>query len=78
MSYCPPIIVIFSTDRDTTWTTDVLRNAHYQINSESALTWHQARKSCQQQNAELLSITDIHEQTYLKGKEVKQTLIYLH
>uniref|UniRef100_A0A8C2SXJ0 Macrophage mannose receptor 1-like n=1 Tax=Coturnix japonica TaxID=93934 RepID=A0A8C2SXJ0_COTJA len=41
-------------------------NAHYQINSESALTWHQARKSCQQQNAELLSITDIHEQMYLK------------
>ncbi|XP_031470280.1 macrophage mannose receptor 1-like [Phasianus colchicus] len=53
-------------DRDTTWTTDVLRNAYYQINSESALTWHQARKSCQQQNAELLSITDIHEQMYLK------------
>uniref|UniRef100_A0A8C3EI87 Uncharacterized protein n=1 Tax=Corvus moneduloides TaxID=1196302 RepID=A0A8C3EI87_CORMO len=26
----------------------------------------QARRSCQQQNAELLSITDIHEQTYLK------------
>uniref|UniRef100_A0A8C2SV91 Macrophage mannose receptor 1-like n=1 Tax=Coturnix japonica TaxID=93934 RepID=A0A8C2SV91_COTJA len=43
-----------------------LQNAHYQINSESALTWHQARKSCQQQNAELLSITDIHEQMYLK------------
>uniref|UniRef100_A0A8C2SYC1 Macrophage mannose receptor 1-like n=1 Tax=Coturnix japonica TaxID=93934 RepID=A0A8C2SYC1_COTJA len=52
--------------KDTTWTTDLLRNAHYQINSESALTWHQARKSCQQQNAELLSITDIHEQMYLK------------
>ncbi|KFZ69403.1 Macrophage mannose receptor 1, partial [Podiceps cristatus] len=58
--FCP------SKDEDTTWTTDLLTNVHYQINSESALTWHQARKSCQQQNAELLSITDIHEQMYLK------------
>uniref|UniRef100_A0A663E991 Mannose receptor C-type 1 n=1 Tax=Aquila chrysaetos chrysaetos TaxID=223781 RepID=A0A663E991_AQUCH len=56
----------FCPSKDTTWTIDLLTNVHYQINSESALTWHQARKSCQQQNAELLSITDIHEQTYLK------------
>uniref|UniRef100_A0A8C3EJU4 Uncharacterized protein n=1 Tax=Corvus moneduloides TaxID=1196302 RepID=A0A8C3EJU4_CORMO len=45
---------------------DLSTNVHYQINFDSALTWHQARRSCQQQNAELLSITDIHEQTYLK------------
>ncbi|KAF2983561.1 hypothetical protein EK904_005754, partial [Melospiza melodia maxima] len=55
-----------STDQDSTWTTDLSTNVHYQINFDSALTWHQARKSCQQQNAELLSITDIHEQTHLK------------
>ncbi|NXD11882.1 MRC1 protein, partial [Nothocercus nigrocapillus] len=54
-------------DQDITWTTDPLTNVRYQINLESALTWHQARKSCQQQNAELLSITDIHEQIYLKA-----------
>ncbi|NXI20629.1 MRC1 protein, partial [Irena cyanogastra] len=48
------------------WTTDLSTNVHYQVNSDSALTWHQARKSCQQQNAELLSITDIHEQIHLK------------
>ncbi|RLW11503.1 hypothetical protein DV515_00001465, partial [Chloebia gouldiae] len=53
-------------DKDSTWTTDLSTNVQYQINSDSALTWHQARKSCQQQNAELLSITDIHEQIYLK------------
>uniref|UniRef100_H0YSP9 Macrophage mannose receptor 1 n=1 Tax=Taeniopygia guttata TaxID=59729 RepID=H0YSP9_TAEGU len=53
-------------DKDSTWTTDLSTNVQYQINSDSALTWHQARKSCQQQNAELLSIIDIHEQTYLK------------
>ncbi|NXR67350.1 MRC1 protein, partial [Rhadina sibilatrix] len=57
--FCP------SREKDSTWTTDMSTNIHYQINSDSALTWHQARKSCQQQNAELLSITDIHEQTYL-------------
>uniref|UniRef100_A0A8C5J7G5 MRC1 protein n=1 Tax=Junco hyemalis TaxID=40217 RepID=A0A8C5J7G5_JUNHY len=55
-----------ATDQDSTWNTDLSTNIHYQINFDSALTWHQARKSCQQQNAELLSITDIHEQTYLK------------
>uniref|UniRef100_A0A8D0GPF6 C-type lectin domain-containing protein n=1 Tax=Sphenodon punctatus TaxID=8508 RepID=A0A8D0GPF6_SPHPU len=47
------------------WTTNPLTGIHYQINSQSALTWHQARKSCQQQSAELLSITELHEQLYL-------------
>ncbi|EMP36986.1 Macrophage mannose receptor 1, partial [Chelonia mydas] len=52
---------------DTLWYTDPLTGVYYQINSQSALMWHQARKSCQQQNAELLSITELHEQTYLAG-----------
>ncbi|NXL63118.1 MRC1 protein, partial [Chordeiles acutipennis] len=47
------------------WREGASTGIHYQINSESALTWHQARKSCQQQNAELLSITEIHEQAYI-------------
>uniref|UniRef100_A0A8C0UYV8 Macrophage mannose receptor 1-like n=1 Tax=Cyanistes caeruleus TaxID=156563 RepID=A0A8C0UYV8_CYACU len=55
--FCPLI-----NDTERFWTEDVSTNIHYQINSESALTWHQARKSCQQQNAELLSITGTHEQ----------------
>uniref|UniRef100_A0A663E6M4 Macrophage mannose receptor 1-like n=1 Tax=Aquila chrysaetos chrysaetos TaxID=223781 RepID=A0A663E6M4_AQUCH len=50
------------------WKTNPVTETHYQINSESLLTWHQARKSCQQQNAELLSITDLHEEMYLLGK----------
>lgn len=52
---------------DNLWTKDPLTSIYYQINSKSALTWHQARKSCQQQDADLLSITEIHEQTYLTG-----------
>ncbi|XP_008490918.2 macrophage mannose receptor 1-like [Calypte anna] len=48
------------------WTTDPLTGTYYQINYQSALTWHQARKSCWQQNAELLSVTEIHEQMYLR------------
>ncbi|XP_056340554.1 macrophage mannose receptor 1-like isoform X3 [Oenanthe melanoleuca] len=53
-------------DIDRFWSTDPLTGTCYQINHQSALTWHQARKSCQQQNAELLSVTEIHEQMYLR------------
>ncbi|NXC59127.1 MRC1 protein, partial [Aleadryas rufinucha] len=57
--------------KDTThnnfWKTNPVTETRYQINSESLLTWHQARKSCQQQNAELLSITDLREEMYLLG-----------
>ncbi|XP_074840934.1 macrophage mannose receptor 1-like [Carettochelys insculpta] len=61
--YCP---LKNNTDKDF-WTANPVTDVYYQINSNSALTWHQARKSCQQQNAELLSITELHEQTYLTG-----------
>ncbi|KFW07195.1 Macrophage mannose receptor 1, partial [Eurypyga helias] len=53
-------------NNDRFWSTDPLTGTYYQINYQSALTWHQARKSCQQQNAELLSVTEIHEEVYLK------------
>ncbi|NWH57210.1 MRC1 protein, partial [Geococcyx californianus] len=57
--------------KDTTnndlWKTNPVTETQYQINSQSLLTWHQARKSCQQQNAELLSVTDLHEEMYLLG-----------
>ncbi|NXT10999.1 MRC1 protein, partial [Prunella fulvescens] len=57
--------------KDTThnnfWKTNPVTETRYQINSESLLTWHQARKSCQQQDAELLSITDLREEMYLLG-----------
>ncbi|XP_072859192.2 macrophage mannose receptor 1 [Pogona vitticeps] len=49
------------------WNIDSLTKVLYQINSNAALTWHQARKSCEQQNGDLLSITELHEQMYLAG-----------
>ncbi|NWY51314.1 MRC1 protein, partial [Chionis minor] len=58
--FCP------TSSNDRFWSTDPLTGTYYQINYQSALTWHQARKSCQQQNAELLSITEMHEQIYLR------------
>uniref|UniRef100_A0A8C3EMJ1 Uncharacterized protein n=1 Tax=Corvus moneduloides TaxID=1196302 RepID=A0A8C3EMJ1_CORMO len=60
------------TDSYRFWSTDPLTGTYYQINHQSALTWHQARKSCQQQNAELLSVTEIHEQIYLRGELISK------
>ncbi|XP_072781570.1 macrophage mannose receptor 1 isoform X2 [Taeniopygia guttata] len=59
--FCPLI-----NDTERFWTEDASTGIHYQINSQSALTWHQARKSCQQQNAELLSIAETQEQAYVR------------
>ncbi|XP_077159614.1 macrophage mannose receptor 1-like [Paroedura picta] len=60
--YCP-----VKGDNEHFWIRSHRTGNQYQINSQSALTWHQARKSCQQQNAELLSITELHEEMYLAG-----------
>ncbi|XP_068437743.1 macrophage mannose receptor 1 [Clinocottus analis] len=49
------------------WDTDPVTGVQYQRNSHSVLTWHQARKSCQQQGADLLSIVELHEQSYISG-----------
>uniref|UniRef100_A0A8C2SV90 Macrophage mannose receptor 1 n=1 Tax=Coturnix japonica TaxID=93934 RepID=A0A8C2SV90_COTJA len=59
--FCPT-----GSDSDKFWSTDPLTGAFYQINFQSALTWHQARQSCKQQNAELWSATEIHEQMFLR------------
>uniref|UniRef100_A0A8B9GDH7 MRC1 protein n=1 Tax=Amazona collaria TaxID=241587 RepID=A0A8B9GDH7_9PSIT len=60
---CP----LTDTIHNNLWKTNPVTGTHYQINSESLLSWYQARKSCQQQNAELLSITDVREEMYLLG-----------
>lgn len=52
---------------DTFWSKNPLTNVYYQLNDKSTLTWHQARKSCQQQGAELLSVSEPHEHTFASG-----------
>ncbi|TRY89433.1 hypothetical protein DNTS_012216 [Danionella cerebrum] len=49
------------------WDSDPVTGVLYQRNMQSALTWHQAQASCQQQDAELLSITELHEQAFISG-----------
>ncbi|XP_065117913.1 macrophage mannose receptor 1-like [Paramisgurnus dabryanus] len=58
--FCP-------TKRVTGWDSDPVTGVLYQRNTQSALTWHQARASCQQQDADLLSISELHEQSYISG-----------
>ncbi|CAL8293581.1 unnamed protein product [Lota lota] len=49
------------------WDTDPVTGVQYQRNVQSVLTWHQARKSCEQQGADLLSLVELHEQSYIAG-----------
>ncbi|KAL2097651.1 hypothetical protein ACEWY4_006858 [Coilia grayii] len=58
--YCPTT----STEH---WKKNPVTGIFYQVNVNSALTWHQARKSCQQQDSDLLSITEPQEQTFISG-----------
>ncbi|KAG8443229.1 hypothetical protein GDO86_011872 [Hymenochirus boettgeri] len=60
--FCPSTSV-----SDTWWTKDPVTGVDYQINSNAALTWYHARRSCLQQEADLLSVTEIHEQAFLTG-----------
>lgn len=49
------------------WSKHPLTNVYYQVNGKSALTWYQARKSCQQQGAELLSVSEPNEHSFIAG-----------
>ncbi|ROL48296.1 Macrophage mannose receptor 1 [Anabarilius grahami] len=49
------------------WDSDPVTGVLYQRNTQSVLTWYQARTSCQQQGADLLSISELHEQSYISG-----------
>ncbi|XP_057680492.1 macrophage mannose receptor 1 [Corythoichthys intestinalis] len=49
------------------WDTDPVTEVQYQRNVQSVLSWHQALKSCRQQGADLLSIVELHEQSYISG-----------
>ncbi|KAJ8284375.1 hypothetical protein COCON_G00032250 [Conger conger] len=61
--FCP----VKNDDCETFWDIDRLTKSCYQFNFQSTLSWNEARVSCQQQGADLLSITEVHEQTYING-----------
>ncbi|KAM3922534.1 C-type mannose receptor 2 isoform 1-T1 [Leptodactylus fuscus] len=61
--FCP----VKSPDCEAFWDKDPLTNSCYQFNFQSALSWAEAWTSCLQQDANLLSINEIHEQTYING-----------
>ncbi|KAI1896444.1 hypothetical protein AGOR_G00094860 [Albula goreensis] len=61
--FCP----IKSDDCETFWDIDPLTKSCYQFNFHSTMSWNEARISCQQQRADLLSITELHEQTFING-----------
>lgn len=65
----PFLPTILGNDCDTFWDRDLLTNSCYQFNFQSTLSWQEAGKSCEQQGAGLLSITEIHEQTYINGEQ---------
>ncbi|XP_062407758.1 macrophage mannose receptor 1-like [Sardina pilchardus] len=58
--YCP-------TKSSEHWKKNPVTGVFYQVNVNSALTWHQARRSCQQQDSDLLSITEPQEQTFISS-----------
>ncbi|KAM3864043.1 C-type mannose receptor 2 [Diretmus argenteus] len=61
--FCP----VKRNDCEAFWDTDPLTDSCYQFNFQATLSWSEARISCQQQGADLLSITKLHEQTYING-----------
>uniref|UniRef100_A0A6Q2XTF3 Mannose receptor, C type 2 n=1 Tax=Esox lucius TaxID=8010 RepID=A0A6Q2XTF3_ESOLU len=61
--FCP----VNKNNCETFWDTDRLTDSCYQFNFQATLSWSEARISCQQQGADLLSITKLHEQTYING-----------
>lgn len=69
MGLCWVLTVLTPTGNDceTFWDKDHLTNSCYQFNFQSTLSWREAWNSCEQQGANLLSITEIHEQTYING-----------
>lgn len=57
------------------WVKNPLTNFYYQLNDESKLTWHEANKSCQQQGAELLSVSEPYEYIFVSGMIIRRNSI---
>lgn len=50
------------------WIKNLATGTYYQLNVQSVLTWFQAEKSCKQQGASLLSVSDPHQQAFVSGR----------
>ncbi|KAM4717477.1 C-type mannose receptor 2 [Anableps anableps] len=61
--FCP----VKGSSCETFWDTDPVTDSCYQFNFQATLSWSEARRSCKQQGADLLSISKLHEQTYING-----------
>uniref|UniRef100_A0A8C2AKX6 Mannose receptor, C type 2 n=1 Tax=Cyprinus carpio TaxID=7962 RepID=A0A8C2AKX6_CYPCA len=61
--FCP----VKSTHCETFWDINPLMDNCYQFNFQATLSWSEARTSCQQQGADLLSITKVEEQIFING-----------
>lgn len=68
ISKCISIFLFVHFTAKTHWNKHITTGDYYQLNTQSALTWTQAEKSCKQQHASLLSISDPHELAYITGK----------
>uniref|UniRef100_A0A673LZD3 C-type mannose receptor 2-like n=1 Tax=Sinocyclocheilus rhinocerous TaxID=307959 RepID=A0A673LZD3_9TELE len=64
--FCP----VKSTDCETFWDINPLMDNCYQFNFQATLSWSETRTSCQQQGADLLSITKVEEQIFINGEIV--------
>lgn len=56
---------------DTFWDLNQESRACYQFNLYTILTWSQAYSSCLAQGGSLLSITDLTEQMYIRGRTTR-------
>lgn len=54
---------------DHFWETNQKLQACYQFNLYTILTWSQAQSTCQAQGGNLLSITSLAEQSYIRGRQ---------
>ncbi|KAA0705893.1 C-type mannose receptor 2 [Triplophysa tibetana] len=61
--FCP----VKSAGCETFWDINPLMDNCYQFNFQATLSWSEARTSCHQQGADLVSITKLEEQIYING-----------
>ncbi|MGH0136656.1 UNVERIFIED_CONTAM: hypothetical protein FKN15_062119 [Acipenser sinensis] len=66
------------TDCDVFWEEYPDTKACYQFNLQSILSWSEAHASCQAQDGNLLSITDLTEQRYISGLSPMSALASTH